>query len=283
METNVAEREDLFVESNGIQENRKLQDKGTAKPILPRIRRRISFLVEPKLTRKDNIMMILEQMVQTRYWKAARGLVRDRRPRVCHERDKTIEHLVAGCKVLENSEHLPRHNRGLMIMAVAWAKECELVGGDMVWYKERWERGTILENKRGKLVWDFEFHQRKTTAVRRLDLTLEYKEKKKTWTCDMACPQQRNTEAKRLEKLPKYRHLAYESRERQPKYELMVAPLLIGALGGGIRQIMVDMGKNFENKVLLKRTICEMQKTVLMDSKTTSRKVLSGLVQEMDE
>ena len=63
----------------------------------------------------------------------------------------------------------------------------------------------------------------------------------------------------------------------------MVVALVIGALGGSIRQIMVDMGKPFENKDLLKQTIFEMQKTVLMDSETTSKKVLSGLVQEMDE
>ena len=63
----------------------------------------------------------------------------------------------------------------------------------------------------------------------------------------------------------------------------MAVSLVIGALGGGIRQIMVDMGKSFENKDLLKLTICDMQKTVLMDSETTSRKVLSGLVQEIDE
>ena len=59
--------------------------------------------------------------------------------------------------------------------------------------------------------------------------------------------------------------------------------LVIGALSGGIRQVMVNMGKNFEKKNLLKRTISEMQKTALMDSETTSRKALSGLVQEMDE
>ena len=63
----------------------------------------------------------------------------------------------------------------------------------------------------------------------------------------------------------------------------MVVSLVIGALVGNIRQIMVDMEKIFENKDLLKRTICEMQKVVLMNSETTSRKVLSGLVQEMDE
>ena len=141
----------------------------------------------------------------------------------------------------------------------------------------------MLENERGKLVWDYEFHLRKTATTRRPDLTFEGKVKKTIWICDMACPQQRNIEVKRIEKLTKYRQLAYESRKRQPEYEIMVIPLVIGALGAGIRQIMVDMGKNFENKVLLKRTICEMEKTVLMDSETTSRKVLSGLVPEMDE
>ena len=144
----------------------------------------------------SSIMKMLEQMVETRSWKAARGLVQDGRCRVCHERDETIEYLVAGCKVLANSEYLSRHNRVLMIMAVAWAKEYELVGGDMIWYKEQWERGMVLENERGKLVWDFEFP--KTATARRPDLNLEDKAKKKIWICDMACPQQwniRNTDS----------------------------------------------------------------------------------------
>ena len=45
----------------------------------------------------------------------------------------------------------------------------------------------------------------KTTTVRWPDLTLEDKAKKQIWICDMACPQQGNIEAKRLEKLTKYR------------------------------------------------------------------------------
>ena len=46
---------------------------------------------------------------------------------------------------------------------------------------------------------------------------------------------------------------------------------------------MVDMGKFFENKDLLKQTISEMQKTILMDSESISRKILLRLVQEIDE
>ena len=56
METNLSQIEDLFAESNGIPDNRKLQDKGTAKPILPRTRKRMSSLVELKLTRKEDIL-----------------------------------------------------------------------------------------------------------------------------------------------------------------------------------------------------------------------------------
>ena len=43
-----------------------------------------------------------------------------------------VEHLVAGCRVLVNSEYLTRNNRALMILAVAWAKEYELLGEDTV-------------------------------------------------------------------------------------------------------------------------------------------------------
>ena len=76
----------------------------------------------------SSIMTMLEQIVETRLWKAARRLVQDEHSRVCHERNETIDHIVAGCKVLANSEYLSRHDRTLMIMEVAWEKEYELAG-----------------------------------------------------------------------------------------------------------------------------------------------------------
>ena len=78
-----------------------------------------------------------------------------------------------------------------MILAVAWAKQQELMGLEAIWYKQRWDRGTVLENDKAKLVWDVEFHLRKTTTARRPDLILELKTDK-IWICDMAYPQQRS-------------------------------------------------------------------------------------------
>ena len=65
------------------------------------------------------IMTMLEQMVETRSWKQTRGLMEDGRCRVCFQHRETVEHLVAGCQNLANSEYLSRHNRALMILAVA--------------------------------------------------------------------------------------------------------------------------------------------------------------------
>ena len=229
----------------------------------------LSQNLDPRKT--ASILTMIEQIVETRAWKAARGLIEDGRCRICFSHGEMVEHLIAGCRVLANNEYLTTHNRALIILAVAWAKEYELIREDTVWYKERWERGRVLENGKAKLVWDFEFNLRKTNRSRRPDLILEDKESKKIWICDMACHQQQNIEAKRLEKLTMYTQLAYELREKRPGYKIMVIPLIIGALGGGMKTAMVEL-----SNVLNKNGL---QKTILMDSDSTIRKVLSGLIQ----
>ena len=89
------------------------------------------------------------------------GLIDNGRSRLCSDFNETLEHLVAGCKVVANSEYLARHNRALMVMAIVWAKEYGLVAREVVWYKENWTRGTVVENANSKLIGDFEFNLRK--------------------------------------------------------------------------------------------------------------------------
>ena len=86
------------------------------------------------------------------------GLVEDGNCRICRNFSETVEHLVAGCTKLANSKYLNRHNRALMVLVVTWAKQQELIGQDAIWYEQRWDRGTVFENHKAKLVWDFEFH-----------------------------------------------------------------------------------------------------------------------------
>ena len=50
-----------------------------------------------------SIMTVIEQMVETRGWKLARGLIENERCRLCREFSQTVEHLVAGCKMIASS------------------------------------------------------------------------------------------------------------------------------------------------------------------------------------
>ena len=113
---------------------------------------------------------------------------------------------------------------------------------------------------------------RKATTSRRPDLILVDKERNKIWIFDMACPQQANIATKRNEKATKYRQLAFELRERRPGYDITIVPVVIGALDGGIKDVLHDMGRVFgerlERERLAEITVAEMQKTVLMDSES---------------
>ena len=56
------------------------------------------------------IMAMLQQMVETRSWKKARGLTEHGSYRICTQHPETVEHLVAGCSKLAKSEYLTRLN-----------------------------------------------------------------------------------------------------------------------------------------------------------------------------
>ena len=71
----------------------------------------------------------------------------------------------------------------------------------MKWYKERWNKGTVIKNDECKLCWDFEYDVRKTKTARQPDVTVEYKNKNKIFLIDMACPSENNVDANHVEKL----------------------------------------------------------------------------------
>ena len=91
-------------------------------------------------------MSMIEQMVETRAWKKVRGLTENSLCRLCKEQPETMQHLLAGCKMLASSEYVARHNRTLMVMAVGWAKEKNLSDQNMKQYQAMRKRGHVLEN-----------------------------------------------------------------------------------------------------------------------------------------
>ena len=90
----------------------------------------------------------------------------------------------------------------------------------------------------------------------------------------MVCPQEINVDEKRNEKQMKCRQLAFEVREKRVGYNIVVVPLVIGALGGGVKETIQQIERIFGKGDWQKRIVEEMQKTILMNSESIIRKVL---------
>ena len=115
---------------------------------------------------------------------------------------------------------------------------------------------------------------------RRPDLTLEDTTNKTILLIDMACPIESNKDTKRMNKITTYRQLCFELRERREGFMVNVIPTIIGCLGGGIKQLKESLKRISENDndKELESLAREMQKTVLWESESLMRKVLSGLL-----
>ena len=193
-----------------------------------------------------------------------------------------MQHLLSGCKKLAGTEYRRRHDNTLKVLAVKWASERGLLPEkrNLKWYREKWERGKVLENNGKKLYWDWEHRMRNSCTARRPDLTLEDTEKKMILLVDMACSNEKNKDWKREEKMCKYQQLFFELRERRQGYMVKFVPVNIGCLGGGIKQLENDIRKIFGNEKQITLRVREMQKTVLWESESIIRKVLSELLND---
>ena len=72
--------------------------------------------------------------------------------------------------------------------------------------------------------------------------------------------------------MTKFQQLAFELRERRPGYNITIVPIAIGALGGGIKEVLRDVERVFsehsERERLAEITVAEMQNTILMDGES---------------
>ena len=128
-----------------------------------------------------------------------------------------------------------------------------MIDENIVWYKEKWEKGNVFENMKGKLVSDFESKLRQSSSASRPDLTLEDRETKRIWICEMAFIQENNIEAKVKEKVDKYQQLSFETRENHAGYRVKVVPLVVGCLGRGIGKLWKNVQKVIETETETER------------------------------
>ena len=82
----------------------------------------------------------------------------------------------------------------------------------------------------------------------------------------------RTSVKKHYEKLTKYQQLAFEMREKRPEYRVEIVPIVIGCLGGGMKQVECQVKKIIKDEGGARWTCNEMLKAVLFESESMLRK-----------
>ena len=226
------------------------------------------------------VFSMQQHVVETMAWKRMRGLSDNDQCRLCWKQKETVQHLLAGCEKLASTEYVRRHNNALKVMAVWWAINNGVLPPDTKWWNENWTKGRVIQRNGYKFLWDWEHRMIEHGEVTQPDFRRWIKEDDLHSRHGTSYPYESNIHEKRIEKLQKYQQLAFELRKRREQYRVTVVPLVIGCLGGGIKQLTEDI------KVLFKpedvnSILSEMQKVVLWESETILRKVTSGLIQSV--
>ena len=97
----------------------------------------------------------------------------------------------------------------------------------------------------------------------------------------MAWPTECNIIQKVNEKLRNYSQLSFEIREKRPRYKVVIVPLVIGCLGGGVKTFMKYAKQLISDEKLLASITQEMVKTIVFHSETIMRKLTSKLIQSV--
>ena len=187
--------------------------------------------------------------------------------RLCGERDETVAHVVAECKMLAQKQYkLWRHDQVAIVVHWSMCKEYGFYTHDN-WYKHQPE--AVLENQQAKILWDFSIQTDHRLDHNKPDIVLIKKEEKECLIIDVACPFDTRIKSKEAEKKEKYDDLKREVKKIWKMKKVSVIPVVIGALG--------TIGKNFDMWIRtlgLEKKKGLMQKACLLGTAKILRKVL---------
>ena len=190
----------------------------------------------------------------------------DPKCRMCNEFEETIDHIVAGCPVLANTEYIQRHDKAAGYIHWRICKHYHFSTADK-WYEHKPEK--VTENEAATVLWDMPVNTDKEIKANRPDIIIKDKIEKKCIMIDMSIPSERNASIKEVENLSKYKNLYIEV-TKMWQMKTTTAPIVVGALGL-IKRGLEKYIRQFPGHIRIE----ELQKIALLGSAHILRRMLS--------
>ena len=171
--------------------------------------------------------------------------------------------MVSECGKLAQTEYKGRHDNLARYSHGQLCGKCGLERANS-WYEQKPEG--VVKRENFKILWDFTVQCDRKIEARRPYIVFVDKKEREVVTIDVAIP----GDDKELEKVEKYQLLKYEIAKVWQMREVIVVPVVIGALGA----VSVNF-KEYMRRIGVKVRLEVIQKTALLGTATILRKVLS--------
>ena len=175
--------------------------------------------------------------------------------RLCKEKPETINHIIAGCKMLVGTKYTYRHNQ--VAKYVHWC----ILKDRGIKVKEKWidhvpEQVTNVSDT--VIMWDTPIITDKNIKSNRPDITI-HDQKNRTGTfIDISVPTCCNIVRKEAEKIIKYRDLEIETQKCWNLTKIRTIPVIVGALGTvckGLENSLKLISPKIEYKIIQKTAL----------------------------
>ena len=186
--------------------------------------------------------------------------------RMCEEKGETVHHIVSECKKMAQKEYKRRHDNVARIVHWHLCKKYNIERTEK-WYEHSPEG--VVENAEVKLLWDVNIQCDHLIEARRPDLVVVIKGERKCIIIDIAVPGDSRTNDKEKEKVEKYQDLKREIKSIWNMRNVIVVPVIIGALGSITKKL-----DEWLEKLDITVNTALLQKTTLLGTARILRKVL---------
>lgn len=219
------------------------------------------------------IIAIQDQVIGTRNYRKyilKDPAVHDDSCRRCHEMPETVQHVIAACKTLAQTDYKHRHDQVASIIHQKLARQCGLTKETVPYYK--YSPTVILENDGFRMYWDRTIITDKTVHHNRPDITLIHKRNKVTYLIDIAVPNTHNLQATHTAKIAKYADLSIELKDQWKMDSVVTVPIVLSATG----VIPKTLHKSIATLELPPSTFIELQKAAILNTCHVMRKFLDS-------
>ena len=186
--------------------------------------------------------------------------------RLCEERGETVCHIVSECKKLAQKEYKRRHDNVARLIHWHLCKKYNFELTDK-WYEH--SPKAVMEDNVIKLLWDVNIQCDHVIEARRPDIVIINKLDRTCIIVDIAVPGDSRISHKEKEKVEKYQDLKREIKRIWNLRNVIVVPVIVGALGS----ITKKLGE-WIKKLDISIAIELLQKTTILGTARILRKVL---------